>query len=246
MPITRLSEAYLPTFIYITDLLLADEETIDYKKIAEEGVADKKEIDSRTIKRAFELREELTKNALERKVYKPTLKTLNVLCGYYFENPEEKFLNISKNYQKEIKEHYTTHSPKPSVIKAVFKTKPEKIQFLEQQQDQYLLLNDTVKQQPLNVLVASMEQKLLQRFDNLQKEMNDDLAIKTRMIAHLEIRIEELQQKLKQANFMYNTLGSLGLFFVSINYDAIDTESIFEEFLDDYDGIDGSLIDDLV
>lgn len=246
MPITKLTEAYLPTFIYITDLILADETTIDYKKIAEEGVANNKEIDARTIKRAFDLREELAKNSLERKIYKPTLKTLNVLCAYYFETPEEKFLKIAKNYREKINEHYTTHSPKPAVIKAIFKPKPEKIQFLEQQQDQYVLLKNTVEQQPLNILVASMEQKLLQRFDSLQKEMNNDLAIKTRMIAHLEIRIEELQQKLKQANFMHNTLGALGLFFVSINYDLMNSESIFEEFLDDYDGINENLIDDLI
>ncbi|MEP1487861.1 MAG: hypothetical protein ABJK28_05500 [Algibacter sp.] len=246
MLITKLTEGYLPTFIYITDLILADETAIDYKKIAEEGVANKKEIDARTIKRAFDLREELAKNSLERKIYKPTLKTLNVLCAYYFENPEEKFLKIEKDYREKINEHYTTHRPKTTVIQAIFKPKPEKIQFLEQQQDQYIQLKDTVEQQPLNALVASMEQKLLQRFDSLQKEMNNDLAIKTRMLAHLEIRIEELQQKLKQANFMHNTLGPLGLFFVSINYDLMDTESIFEEFLDDYHGINEDLLDDLI
>lgn len=246
MPITKLTEKYLPAFIYITDLILVDEATIDYKKIAEEGVAAKKEIDARTIKRAFDLREELAKNKLERKIYKPTLKTLNVLCAYYFENPEEKFLKIAKGYRKKIEEHYTQHSPKTAVIQAVFKAKPEKIQFLEQQQSQYIQLKETVEQQPLNALVTSMEQKLLQRFEDLQKKMNDDLVIKTGMIAHLEIRIEELQQKLKQANFMHNTLGALGLFFVSINYDLMDTGSIFEEFLGDYDGANEDLIDDLI
>ncbi|GAA3644881.1 hypothetical protein [Flavivirga jejuensis] len=245
MPITKLTEKYLPAFIYITDHILTDEDTIDYKKIAEEGVAAKKEIDARTIKRAFDLREELAKNKLERKIYKPTLKTLNVLCAYYFENPEEKFLKFAKDYREKIAKYYKKHSPKTVVIQAVFNTKPEKIQFLEQQQDQYNQLKDTVEKQPLDTLVASMEQKLLLRFEDLQQKMNDDMAIKTRMIAHLEIKIEELQRKLKQANFMHSTLGTLGLFFVSINYDLMDAGSIFEAFLDDYDGND-DLLDDLI
>ncbi|AUP79138.1 hypothetical protein [Flavivirga eckloniae] len=245
MPITKLTEEFLPAFIYITDQILAEEDPIDYKKIAEEGVPAKKEIDVRTIKRAFDLREELAKNKLERKVYKPTLKTLNVLCAYYFENPEEKFLKIAKNYREKIEEYYTEHSPKTPVIQAVFKPKPEKIQFLEQQQDQYLHLKGTVEQQSLNVLMSSMEQNLLKRFEGLQQKVNDDLEIKTKMITHLENKIEELQSKLKQANFMHNTLGALGLFFVSINYDFMDDQSIFEAFLDDHDD-DGDLIDDII
>ncbi|MDO5979250.1 hypothetical protein [Flavivirga spongiicola] len=246
MPITKLTEEYLPAFIYITDLILADEATIDYKKIAEEGVAAKKEIDARTIKRAFDLREELAKNRLERKIYKPTLKTLNVLCAYYFENPEEKFLKIAKGYREKIEEHYTKNSPTTAVIQDIFKAKPEKIQFLEQQQDQYIQLKNNVEQQPLSNLVATMEQKILQRFEDLQQKMNDDLAIKTKMIAHMEIKIDELQQKLKQAHFMHNTLGALGLFFVSIDYDIMDTGSIFEAFLDDYDGTHEDLLEDLI
>ncbi len=246
MPITKLTQEYLPAFIYIMDLILAEEDIIDYKKIAEEGVADKKEIDARTIKRAFDLRDELAKNELERQVYKPTLKTLNVLCAYYFENTQETFLKVAKNYRQNIDDYYTKHSPKTGIIQAVFKSKPEKIEFLEQQQEQYLNIKDTIEQQPINSLVASMEQKILQRFEDLQQKMNDDLALKTRMIAHMEIKIDELQQKLKQANFMYNTLGALGLFFVSIDYDTVDEGRIFEDFLDDYYGDHEDLLDDLI
>lgn len=246
MPITRLSETYLPAFIYITDLILADEPEIDYKKIADEGVADRKEIDARTIKRAFDLREALQKDKLEQKVYKPSVKTLNTLCGYYFENPEERFLKIAKTHQKEIQDYYEQHAPKHEVIQAVFKPKPEKIAFIEEQQEQYISFKKDVEEQTLKTLVANMEQKLLMRFENLQEKMNDDLAIKTRMIAHLEIKIEELQRKLKQANFANNTLGAIGLFFVSINYDAVSTEHIFEEFLNDFEGLDEDLVDDLI
>lgn len=245
MPITRLSEVYLPAFIYITDLILADEPDIDFKKIAEEGVPDKKEIDTRTIKRAFVLREELSKNILEQKVYRPSIKTLNTLCGYYFENPEERFLKINKTYKKEIQEYYNTNMPKPEVINAVFNPKPEKIVLIETKQHNYAKLKTMVEHQEINTVVSDMEKKVQLRFELLQKKM-DDLAIKTQIINHLEIKIEELEKKLKQANFANNTLGSVGLFFVPINYDILTDDGIFEEFLDEYEGIFEDVIDDLI
>ncbi|MFS4448379.1 hypothetical protein [Maribacter sp. 2307UL18-2] len=246
MPITKLTKEYLAAFVYIIDLITAEEAELDYVKIADEGVGAKKDIDARTIKRAFELREELAKVTVEKKVYKPSLKTLNTLTAYYFDDTDERFLNISKTHETDIKAHYEKFKPTVKVIETIFPSGPEKIIHLRQQQETVEETLEDLKgeaEQKMDLFLADMEGQIVERF----KKINDQLEAKTDLITHLELQIEALQRKLKQAQFMYNTLGALGLFFVSINYDSLDKESLVEDFLDDYEGlVDENVIDDIL
>lgn len=246
MPITKLTKEYLAAFVYIIDLITAEEAELDYVKIADEGVGAKKDIDARTIKRAFELREELAKVTVEKKVYKPSLKTLNTLTAYYFDDTDERFLNIAKTHETDIKAHYEKFKPTAKVIETIFPSGPEKIIHLRQQQETVEETLEDLKgeaEQKMDLFLADMEGQIVERF----KKINDQLEAKTDLITHLELQIEALQRKLKQAQFMYNTLGALGLFFVSINYDSLDKESLVEDFLDDYEGlVDENVIDDIL
>ena len=243
---TILKRKYLPAFIYVVDEIIREDIEPDYRDISECGVFGDQEVDERSIKRAFELREELRKNQLERRVYKPTQKTLNALTYYQFEEKSLTFLKMARRYRDHIAAHYKEHAPPETVLMEVFPKRPQKIQHLQTQEQTYHKYTVELKVASLEDFVKGMDQQLMERFNNLQRHM-DVLTVKASLLEHLELKALDIQKQLKQAHFMYNTLGAFGLFWVSIDYDTVDKASILEDFLDDYEGlVDDDFLDDFI
>ncbi|MEW4923362.1 hypothetical protein [Algibacter sp. 2305UL17-15] len=245
MAITILTKALLPAFIYLIDSIKDNEEFIDYTKIADEGVKEKQSIDPISIKRAFELREQLKQKKSSKKTHKPSVKTLNALTTYFFREREssttfEKF--ITKN-RDDIKEYYIDNKPTDSIIEEIFKKSPPKINHLQKQEDTlYALLNELNGISLQDFVKFWVDESLREN-----KKEKDLSRIKSELKSYIDNRINVIVKKKRKASFLYRFFGGLSLFFVSVDYREITQDTIFEDFLEDYDILEtDEVLDDLV
>ncbi|PCJ91960.1 MAG: hypothetical protein COA50_16050 [Flavobacteriaceae bacterium] len=241
MALTKLTEEYLPTFIYIMDLIRNEEAYPDYKKIAKEGVGQDIEMSPRTIRRAFILREELGKSYLEKAIYIPTIKTLNALTAYYFDDTDVRFLAISTTHEKEIKLYFLKNKPLKSVVNEVFDSKVDKISLIKEQKRGIQDVLEELKEKSLEDFIGNI---INERILAIKKKNNDDV-LKEELIKYFEERIAVLEGKQKKASLLFRFLGSLGLFFINITALDDSREAYINDFLDDKEGLldDDELMD---
>lgn len=255
-----LSKEDLPAFIYLIDQIISYDSNSErgdvqniYKLIATEGVGHRKvSITDKTIRRAFNLRENLREGHVVFKDFnKPQLNTLNVLTLFYFQDEKitrfKRFKAFKKAFKIEINEYYKSNKPSNEIIDLVFRKTPEKITFLEENKGRLEEVLDMVTKNDFEKLKMELENSN-QRFKAFQKEVSKDLKLQEELIEHLKQRIIKIEKERKRANFLFRIFGSLGLFIAPIsNYNIISTEDVISNFIDGYFSLDeDDLVDNLM
>lgn len=241
MAFTKLTEKYLPAFIFIIDSIRKEEIEVDYRAIADHAVQDNQSIDERTIQRAFELREKFEGKFNGARLHRTSKRTLNFLTSYYLEDPGGKFLHFSRDFAEKINNYYLDNKPEQELIDEVFNPK---INHIINQRQNYLLVLNELNEKSLDEFLGDANLNIKQLEENDSKKNK----FKSYLLEHLEIRIKELEDKLHQAKSIYKKFGALGLFFVKIDYDMISKESILNDFIEFYLDLnaDDEILEDLI
>lgn len=252
-----LSKEDLPAFIYLTDQIVnydfnsekGDVQNI-YKLIATEGVGLRKvSISDKTIRRAFNLRENLRKGSLVFKDFnKPELNTLNVLTFFYFQDEKiTRFKAFSKAFKPEIDEYFKNNKPTDEIIDLIFKKTPEKINLLKANKEYLEEVLDMVTKSDFERLKIEIENSNRQ-LKEFQKQVSKDFKLQQELIAHLKERITKIEKEKQRAGFLFRIFGSIGLFLAPISsYDSISIENVISDFIDEYSDFDeDDLTDDLM
>lgn len=250
MVIVRLTEEYLPHFMFLMDEI--KKSTWDLKIGALEDECTDRGIKTSwsSLKRAFTLRQILEEGLRPNQTfYIPKKETLDALTQYCY-GGNFIFRDLVQNAHdidvdpKEVLQHYDSNRPKPETVRALFGEKPEKIEHYREQLDACKLFLEELNTRSWKQFI---NEEIDLRFNSLRKEMNDELKLKSELILFLEERVQKLERQHKRSNFIYRFFGSFGLFFLSVDYDEIDKTKLLQDFLDEYDGlIDDETVDELL
>ncbi|NAS14331.1 hypothetical protein [Poritiphilus flavus] len=239
---STLSEEYLPAFMYLVDLIVAEEAQVDYDTIAVEGVEERQDIDARTIKRAFELREALRKEALTGKVYRPSFKTLNALTFYYFEGKEKLFAEFARKHSKNIEEHFYRHRPSDAVVSTLFESSQNKIQRLKTQKTELEKLLQELDGKSLGEFLGELVDDRLASF----YKRSEAEGLKTELESYIDQQIKRVIQKEKRASILFRFFGSFGLLLVGVDQIQDMKRRILEDFTEEQEALlddDDELLD---
>ncbi|ASV30816.1 hypothetical protein [Maribacter cobaltidurans] len=190
-----------------------------------------------SLNRAFSLRELLNDEISADQVYSiPKKETLDALTKYSYGNefifrdliePTES-IGLSK---AEILRYYEINRPNSATMAEIFRTKPEKIEHIRDQQDIYTHLKLELESKLFKDFISERVREELEiSFGHFQ----EDLERKAAMIKLLENKIDKLTKQRSLSTLIYRFFGSVGLFFVAIDYDMVSKESVLEEFFDDH------------
>ncbi len=250
MVIVKLTEELLPYFLFLIDEIENSNKDIVISELLKECTDKEIETSWHSLSRAFTFRKILKEGIKSKQTYYvPLKKTLDALTKYCY-GEDFIFRDLVKNSNgidvSEIKvlEHYQGNTPKAVTITQIFEKKPEKIELVQEQLDACTHFLKELESCTLKQFIAK---EIDERFNTLQKEVKKELDLKSELIQFLESKIDKLEGKKRQSNFIYRFFGSLGLFFVSINYDEVVKTGILEDFLDAcYGLIDDDTIDELL
>lgn len=253
---TILTKEHLPAFIYLTDQIIAyDFESKDaevdniYSMIADSGPgANNGSISSRSISRAFNLRKNLRRGKIVAKDFsRPHIRTLNTLTLFHYEGEHPtRFKIFEKTYKEDISRYYEANRPSEEIVALIFKKRPEKQELFARKQEDLEDLLARVVESTIDDLKKELSESK-ERFEAFQRKTNDDIKVQNGLIAHLKIEIKKMQSKRKRAALIYRFFGSFGLFLVQTDYRDIRIDDVFDDYLDDFDGIEEEdILDDII
>lgn len=250
MIVVKLTEELLPYFIFLVDGIEDSNEDLVISTLLKEcedmGIG----TSWHSLSRVFAFRKILREGLQPKQPYHiPKKKTLDALTKYYY-GEAYIFRDLARNSNdigvcpSEVSTYYEKSKPKAETVATIFKKKPEKIEHLNEQSDACTHFLKELKSLSLKQFITN---EVDQRIDQLKKEIRDELEVKSELIQFLENRLEKLERKKNFSHFIYRFFGSFGLFFVNIDYDAVEKTGMLEDFLDNYQGLsDDDVIDELL
>lgn len=228
MGFTRLTEAYLPGFIYLIDSIMEEEYDLNFTEIADTESKAHEMVVPRSIDRAFDLRQKLIDGweAKKDKPGRPAKKTLDVLTAFAEGNSKRSFLDYTIVYKEEIEAFYVHNKPSEQWINAIFGKKHNKVEehiirMEEKRDDIAAVLEDYSLEELKNVLGPKAKQQLMLL---LEEWKSDELEPFFKHI--LEIRLKKLEDKIANSRTTYRRFGLFCLLFL-----PQDDEFLFEENL---------------
>lgn len=244
MAFYKLNRKYLLSFIYLIDSIEDEDMEPDYKEIASYTTKQGDTAHVDTVERAFGLRKSLAEG-WEKKPGLPKKATLNVLAAFYEDDETVTFLKFHIKHEDAIVKYTENHMPKLEFVNALFPKEAEKIMHLVTQLETVERCKNMVEEKDALELAKTLEG----RFEAFKKKVEDELLLKTKIINYLDDRVIELEATLARAEFINAKFGAIGLFFVSVDYNVLTEESLFDDFGNDMAGLehdDGDWLEDMI
>ena len=240
MIITQLEKDLVPYFIYLMDSIeVYLDGNIEIGKIFQEIREQENSCSWHAIQRAFHLREELRRDAPTGKgIHLPKKSTLDALMEYRY-GEELIFRDLvngslgPENAKNFILEHYKENEPSPYALTRIFDKKNEKEHHIDgQRRILEDFKHDMVNQEQLDKVLVKLNIDVEKRFENLRKEIEDDIRLRDELIEKLEVQIKELKKKSKRVSVLRGFFGTFGAFLITINYNEDIINTFFNDFMD--------------
>lgn len=235
MGFTKLTEDYLPGFIYVVDRIIEEEYDLDYKEIADKETKNGEIVVPRSIDRAFELRRKLVYGweGIEQRPGRPQKKTLDVLVAFLENSSKLSFLEYCIEYKDNIEAHFVLNRPDQNWVDALFgKSKGrvgEKISAMEDKREELMDVLDNYTLEELKQVLGPRAKEQLALL--LEEWKSDELAPFFENI--LEQRIKKLENKISASKRLQRRLGILSLLFLPQD-DELNFEDDFFTAIEEY------------
>jgi hypothetical protein len=249
MGFNRLTEAHLPSFIYLIDAIKEEEYDVDFKEIADRESKTHEMVVPRSIDRAFELREKLISGWGGKKPGRPQKKTLDVLTAFIEGNSRLSFLEYTIEYKNEIEAYYVHNKPEQKWIDLIFdKKKNSALQRISEMEEKSDDISDILESYSLEELKKSLGPKAKEQLMLLLEEWKSD-ELEPFFKSLLERRLEKLEDKIVTSKKKYRRFGLLSLLFLPQDDKLLFEENMFSAIKDYQDdiiddtGVDESLLE---
>lgn len=239
-----LTEEHLPAFIFLIDLIANDdlsEEGDLYKDIAEFPT---NPIHPRTIRRAFNLRENLKQGRIVHKDYnRPNREALNALSYFYADNRSSKFSVFERTNKDEIERYYKDNTPRKEIIDTVFNNRPSPARKLALLEEEVHELKRILVELEGGSLEYFVEDYVDMRIETLNERMGIEKTLEE-LKDFVESRLISSEKRLRRSAWFYRVFGGIGLIFLQTPQYEDLREYILESFVSEQELDQGEGIQD--